>query len=503
MATEEHPIYLYNTLTRSKVPLKPLDGKRVRMYTCGPTVYHYAHIGNLRAYVFADTLKRAIMYNKVPVLHVMNITDVGHLTSDADEGEDKMLKGARREGKSAWEIAEYYTKAFQDDLKRLNVLFPDIWCKATEHIKEQIAQIQALEKKGYTYRIEDGIYFDTSKVPDYGKLARLDLENLKAGARVEMAEGKRNPTDFALWKFSRGERRQMEWDSPWGVGFPGWHIECSAMSMKYLGDQFDIHTGGIDHIPVHHTNEIAQAESATGKKPWVQIWMHNEFLVINEGKMAKSSGDFLRLQTIIDHGIDPIVYRYFLLTAGYDQQLAFSWEALEGAKNSLKSIKTKIHSLAEEKATGKSEPGVEHEHKAAFLEAINDNLNTPKALAALWAVLRDDRLANERKLELAREFDEVLGLGLFMRATLPGEAPATHQASIGGASYIVKKIPLGDGVDVTLFDDAPQEVVELARQRHLARKGKDWKRSDELRNEINSRGYIIDDKKDGYAIRKG
>jgi cysteinyl-tRNA synthetase len=465
------PIHVYNTLTRSKVPLVPLDGKRVRMYTCGPTVYNYAHIGNLRTYIFEDLLKRTLIYNDMPVLHVMNITDVGHLTSDADEGEDKMEKGATREGKSVWDIAAFYTAAFRSDLDRLNILEPDIWCKATDHIKEQIAQIQTLESKGFTYTIDDGVYFDTSRLDDYGKLARLDIENLKAGARIEVAEGKRNPTDFALWKFSpKDAKRAMEWESPWGVGFPGWHIECSAMSMKYLGEQFDIHCGGIDHIPVHHTNEIAQAEAATGKRPWVNIWMHGEFLVMDKAKMAKSGENFLTLSVLREKGVDPLIYRYFCLTAHYRQQLGFSWEGIESAKSSYNALHTKMLDLHEHKTVGRSAPEAEHKHRIAFNDAINDDLNIPQALAALWTVLRDEKLANERKIMLAEEFDNVLGLGI---------------KGMGRKEEI------------------PAEIKALAHERHEARTKKDWAASDRLRADINAKGYIIDDKTDGtYAIRK-
>src|SRR3989344_952205 len=269
----------YNTLTRAKEEFKPQNPPAVGLYTCGPTVYNYAHIGNLRTYIFEDILKRALVANGFEVNHVMNITDVGHLTSDADVGEDKMEKGAKREGKTVWDIAEFYTKAFKEDMRRLNLVEPDIWCKATDHIAEQIELIQRLEKRGFTYLIDDGVYFDTTKDPHYGKLARLDIAGLRAGARIEMVKDKRNPTDFALWKLSPdNEQRQMEWESPWGKGFPGWHIECSAMAMKYLGETFDIHCGGIDLIPVHHTNEIAQAENATGKK-FVHTWLHGEFLL--------------------------------------------------------------------------------------------------------------------------------------------------------------------------------------------------------------------------------
>jgi cysteinyl-tRNA synthetase len=496
------PIHVYNTLSRKREILMPMDGKMLRMYTCGPTVYNYAHIGNLRTYIFEDLLKRTILYNKIPVLHVMNITDVGHLTSDADTGEDKMEKGAKREGRTVWDIAEFYTKAFKEDIAKLNILEPDIWCKATDHIPEQQSQVRQLIANGYAYLIGDGIYFDTAKLQDYGKLAQLDIEALKAGARVEVVEGKRSPTDFALWKISP-QTRQMEWDfniemilddktrshlHTWVKanhnlkilgeegqlvrlnlrGFPGWHIECSAMSMKYLGDQFDLHCGGIDHIPVHHTNEIAQAEAATGK-PWVQTWIHGEFLVIDKGKMAKSGENFLTLQTLIDKGYDPLVYRYFCLTATYDQQLSFSWEAMESARSSYTSLRTKIIDLHEHKAQGISKPGLEHEYRLAFMDAINDNLNMPKASAVLWQVLREDNLSNERKVELAEEFDAVLGLSIQRMASV----------------------------------EIPAEVLALARERDAVRQIKDFKKSDELRDEISRLGYVVDDKKDGsYSLRK-
>ncbi|MDD9954201.1 MAG: cysteine--tRNA ligase [Candidatus Woesearchaeota archaeon] len=456
---------LYNTLTRTKEPFTPLKDV-VSLYTCGPTVYNYAHIGNLRTYIFEDILKRVLLYNKCKVNHVMNITDVGHLTSDADEGEDKMEKGAAREGKTVWEIAEYYTKAFQDDIHKLHILDPDTWCKATDHIQEQIEQIQTLEKNGFTYTTSDGVYFDTSKLDDYGEIALLDKENLKAGARVDMGE-KKNPTDFALWKFSKeGENRAMEWESPWNKsGYPGWHIECSAMSMKYLGEQFDIHCGGIDHISVHHTNEIAQAEGATGKKPWVQFWLHGEFLVLDKAKMAKSGENFLTLQTLVDKEYDPLVYRYFCLTAHYKQQLQFSWEALETARNGFESIKTKLLDLKENSVEGSDDVT---KHEAAFLEAVNDDLNMPQALAALWAVLRDDSLSSEARVATAEQFDAVFGLGI---------------ADFGS-------------------EEIPEEITKLAEERETARKEKDWAKSDELRDTIAEKGYSIEDKKEGYILRK-
>ena len=308
---------LFNTLSRSKEDFQTIEQNKVKMYCCGPTVYNYAHIGNLRSYFFEDILKRVLLYNGFEVYHVMNITDVGHLVSDADEGEDKMEKGASREGKSVWDIAAFYTEAFKKDIAMLNILPPSVYCKATDFIKEQIEMIQCLEKKGFTYTTGDGVYYDTSKFEGYGKMALLDIEGLEEGKRIEFSSEKKNKTDFALWKFSpKGQKRQMEWDSPWGVGFPGWHIECSAMSRKFLGDTFDIHCGGIDHVPIHHTNEIAQSEGCTGKK-FVNYWLHGEFLIEDKGKMSKSAGEFLRLQTLVDRGYSSIDYRYFLLMTHY------------------------------------------------------------------------------------------------------------------------------------------------------------------------------------------
>jgi cysteinyl-tRNA synthetase len=462
---------LFNTLSRSKEPFEPLHPPKVGMYTCGPTVYNFAHIGNLRSYIFADILRRVLHYNRYQVTQVMNITDVGHLTSDADEGEDKMEKGAKREGKSVWEIAAFYTEQFKKDIRALNIEEPDLWCKATDHIKEQIEQVKALEAKGFTYQIEDGIYFDTSKLDDYGKLARLDLENLKAGARVEVAEGKRNPADFALWKFSpKDEKRQMEWNSPWGIGFPGWHIECSAMSSKYLGEQFDIHTGGIDHIPVHHTNEIAQAEAAFGKKPWVKYWLHGEFLVIDKGKMAKSGENFLTLAVVQEKGYEPLDYRYLCLSAHYRQQLKFSWEALDTAKQSrarLMNIIEELRDAPEESGDDEAAERME-QYEQEFLSAINDDLNMPQALAVLWNGLRDTELGKLEKVELLVKSDAALGLGLLEKRQ----------------------------------EEVPAEVVALANAREAARAKKDWKESDRLRKQIQDDGYEISDGKEGYKIKK-
>ena len=346
---------LYNYRSRKKETFKPLEGKTVGLYACGPTVYDFAHIGNLRAYIFADVLKRVLLQNGYQVKQIMNITDVGHLTGDRDMGEDKIQKAALEKHKTAWEIASVYTEAFLDDIKQLNILLPDKLPKATDHIKEMIELIATLEKKGFTYRTTDGLYFDTAKLKDYGKLARLDLAGLREGARVEINAEKKNPTDFALWKSSpnpstsSGQRRQMEWESPWGVGFPGWHIECSAMSVKYLGQPFDIHTGGVDHVPVHHTNEIAQSEAAAGK-PLANYWLHSEFVIVNDARMGKSEGNLITLLELKDKGYSPLAYRYFVLAGHYRTRLNFTWEAMAGAQNTLDNLYSHLAEYAEPKS---------------------------------------------------------------------------------------------------------------------------------------------------------
>ncbi len=454
---------LCNTLTRKKEELKPIKKGVIGLYTCGPTVYHYAHIGNLRTYIFEDLLKRTLIYNGFKVRHVMNITDVGHLTSDQDTGEDKMEVGAKRENKSAWNIAKFYTKAFQQDIKKLNILPPDIWCKATSHIKEQIELIKQLEKKRCTYKTEDGIYFDTSKLKDYGKLARLDTQGLQEGARIDI-KGKKHKTDFALWKFSpKDGKRQMEWKSPWGTGFPGWHIECSAMAQKYLGNPFDIHCGGIDHIPVHHTNEIAQTEAATGK-PLANIWMHGAFLIDKEGKMSKSRGDMLTLAAVEEKNYDPLAYRYLCLTTHYRVPLTFSWEALDGAKNALNHLREKVREL---KSSGKTKKVAIYLQQ--FKEAINDDLNTPVALASVWDVMKDSNLTDADKKGIIKEADKIFRLNLTKK---PKE----------------EKIPAA--------------VHKLAKERATARENKDWKKSDELREKIKQLGYAIEDTETNFRIRK-
>ncbi len=469
----EHMLQLYNTKTRRKEEFKPLIENYVGLYSCGPTVYNYAHIGNLRSYVFVDTLKRTLQFFGYKVTHVMNITDVGHLVSEADTGEDKMEKGARREGKSAWNIAKFYIKAFQEDLVRLHIIFPDIFCKATDHIKEQISLIQKLEEKGYVYRVDDGMYFDTSRFPAYADFARLDLEHLVEGARVETVHGKKNGADFSLWKFSpKDKKRDMEWDSPWGKGFPGWHIECSAMSIKYLGDRFDIHTGGIDHIPVHHTNEIAQNNAALGHEV-VTTWMENEFVVVGDSeKMAKSSENFLTLQRVIDRGYEPMVYRFFLLNSHYRAQVNFSWEALEGAKEGLQRLRQFVRILREKQlqtTTSDVAEAILTSKEQQFRAAMEDDLNTPQALAVVFALVREINkeiqinklLPYHAILGLLSSFDMLLGLNL-------------------------------DEINIS-SEELPEEIKQLLEQRQQARIDKNWVLSDALRQKIDSLGYSVED----------
>lgn len=456
---------LYNTLHKKIEKFEPIDSKEVRLYTCGPTVYHYAHIGNLRTFIFEDILKRALYLNGFHIKHVMNITDVGHLTSDADSGDDKIEKKAKQDKKTVWEVADFYTEIFKKNLNDLNILSPDIWCKATDHIDEQIELIKRIEKNGYTYKTSDGIYFDTVKFKDYGALANLDIKGLQAGIRIEMKE-KKNPTDFALWKFSpKNEKRQMEWASPWGIGFPGWHIECSAMAMKYLGETFDIHCGGVDHINVHHSNEIAQAEAATGKK-FVNYWLHGEFLLINDNRMGKSQGNFITLDDLMAKKFNPLAFRYFCLTAHYHSKLNFSEAALQSAQNSLNNLYKTIYNFDDP-------TDVDTQYLEKFLHVVNDNLNMPQALAIMWDLLKSD-MESSKKAATLFEFDKILGLHLAETFNNDEEEKA----------------------------EIPEEVLELAEQRLRARCEKDWQLSDELRKKINELGYQIDDKKDSYDITK-
>ncbi|MFO0743629.1 MAG: cysteine--tRNA ligase [Candidatus Paceibacterota bacterium] len=411
-------IHFYNTLSKEKDLFKTIDEKEVKIYSCGPTVYHYAHLGNLRAYVFADILNNTLREAGYNVKHQINITDVGHLTGenegDANNGEDKLEKGAKREGKSVWEVAEFYTQAFYSDLKDLNIDKEKfIWTKATDYIKEQIDMIKILEEKGYTYKTSDGIYFDTSKFEKYTELAHIDIEGLQKGKRIEDENNeKKNKTDFALWKFSpTNEKRQMEWDSPWGVGFPGWHIECSAMIKAVLGDHIDIHTGGIDHIPVHHTNEIAQSESTCDDgKRFVNFWMHVNFLNADKGKMSKSSGDFLRLETLKEKNINPLAYRYLLLMTHYRKEIKFSFESLEAAENAYNKLLKQVEKIKGETVEKLSDAGEKYFDK--FVSAMNDDLNTSIALATLWSILGDKELSNQEKYTLMLKTNKYLGLGI-------------------------------------------------------------------------------------------
>jgi len=462
---------LYNTWSRKKETFKPIKKGHVSLYTCGPTVYNFAHIGNLRSYLFEDILKRILLYDGFKVKHVMNITDVGHLTSDEDEGEDKMDLAVKREKKTPEQIAEFYASSFFSDLEKLNIIQPDIKCKATEHVKDMIHLIERIEKNGYTYVGKNGnVYFDTSKFKDYGKLARLKLDQQKAGARTEIDQNKKHPRDFVLWFSETGSKFQghiQKWDSPWGIGWPGWHVECSAMSMKYLGDHFDMHCGGIDHIPVHHPNEIAQSEAATGKK-WVNYWLHNEFLILGKGKMAKSGKNFITLQVLIDKGFDPLDYRYLNLTAHYRSKLNFTWEALENAKSSFDTMKNIVLEIKSKKDSNKTKDY--DKYKENFIEEINDDMNIPRALAILWKILRDKELGNKEKLELIVDFDKIFCLGL--------------------------KDLKEEKVDV------PKDILELLNKREEARKNKDWAVADKLRDEINKKGYVLSDTKEGTKVRK-
>jgi cysteinyl-tRNA synthetase len=462
-------IRLYNTLTRRLDVFEPLAPDYVGLYSCGPTVYDYPHVGNLRTYLFVDLLRRVLESAGFQVKHVMNITDVGHLTSDADEGADKVELGAKRQGRTAWDIAAFYTEAFQRDLTRLHIQVPHIWCKATDHIPEMLDLIRRIEERGFTYRTNDGIYFETALLPDYGKLALLNLSGQQAGARIGVNDEKRNPQDFALWKFSRpAEHRQMEWDSPWGIGFPGWHIECSAMSARYLGVPFDIHTGGIDHVPVHHTNEIAQTQAATGKLLAVW-WLHGEFLDFKGQKMAKSAGGFTKLQDLIDGGIDPIAFRFWTYQAHYRTKLDFTDEAIAAAASGLKRLREAFARLPAEPAGTTPEATLER-----FMTALRDDLNAPRALAIVWETLRDERLTPEHRRAALLAMDQVLPMGL------------------ANAS----------GSDHSHDDQMPAEVVALVSRRDTARATRDFATADAIRGELAALGFDVRDGSNGPIVVK-
>lgn len=455
-------IKLYNTLTKTDEELVPIEKGLVKMYTCGPTVYYWPHIGNMRAYIFMDTLRRVIKYNGYKINGVMNITDVGHLTSDSDDGEDKMEKSAKRENKTPMEIANYYTNIFFDDLNKLNIDIPEHITKATEYIPQMIEFIKKLESKGYTYIIDDGVYFDVSKFKDYGKLSNKNMDEIGV-ARVEENSQKKHPFDFALWKFVP-DSHIMKWDSPWGVGCPGWHIECSAMSGDILGDHFDIHTGGIDHLPIHHENEIAQNDCAYGHRV-VEKWLHNEFVLVDGGKMSKSLGNIYTLNQLKEMGYEPLAYKLFCLNTNYTKKINFTFDGIKASQSSLNTLRK----LIAEHKTGTNVVDEEkiNKYKSDFLNAINDNLNTPLALGILFSMLRNEPKSRQI-YDLAIDFDRVFGLRLDEEVTL----------------------------------DVPENVKELAELRWQAKLNKDWAKADALRIEILKLGYQILDTKDGYEIKK-
>jgi cysteinyl-tRNA synthetase len=461
-------LVLYNTASRKKEVFIPIKKGKLSIYCCGPTVYHYAHLGNMRTFIFEDILVRMLRALNYDVTHVMNITDVGHLTDDGDNGEDKLEKGAKREGKTVWEVADYYTKAFLSDAQSLNILPPTHMPKATEYIKEQIKLIEKLEQKGYTYVSNGNVYFDTSKFADYTKFAKLKLHDEKHSQknRVELDQNKKNQTDFVLWfTKSKFENHAMQWSSPWGSGYPGWHIECSAMATALLGETIDIHCGGVDHIPVHHTNEIAQSECATGKK-FANVWMHSEFLIDKDGKMSKSRGDFLTVGLLKEKGINPIAYRYVCLQTHYRKQMMFSFDALESAKQALDKLYNKIAVIKTEQK-GK----INQDFLIEFHNALKDDLNTSAAFAVLYKLL-DSNISDADKYATVVEFDTIFGLRL-STATLKNE------------QIII-----------------PSQVQKLLSERKTARENKDFKKSDELRDKIKELGFEVKDNKDGQTVTK-
>lgn len=456
---------LYNTLTKTKEVFTPLQENEVRMYSCGPTVYKDATIGNMRTNIFQDILRRVLKYNGYTLKHVMNITDVGHLVSDADEGEDKMIKSAKEEGKTPLEIAEFYTKRFMNDLHDLNIDMPEIICKATDHIPEMIEFVKGLVEKGYAYETSTAIYFDVSKLDEYGVLSGVNLEDQKAGARVELDEEKKNPYDFALW-IKAPQNHLMKWESPWGLCYPGWHIECSAMGKKYLGEQFDIHTGGIDLIPTHHENEIAQSKGLTGKNP-ARFWIHSEYLLIDGGKMSKSLGNVYLLSDIIKRGYSPLAYRLFCFSASYRNKLNFTWEAIDAANKSLIKLKEAYKKHLEGTEDVSDEIINELENK--FHEAINDDLNMPLAMSIVWEAAKYS--AKSKKIaDLLLKFDTILGIKI-------------------------------DELEENK-EEIPEEILELVEQRKKARQEKNWELSDELRDRINQKGYQVKDSKEGMTVEK-
>jgi len=463
---------IYNSLTKNVEDFKPIKAPNVGMYTCGITANDYAHLGHGRKYVVDDVLKRTLVLNGFKVKHVQNVTDVGHLVSDADEGEDKLEKGARKHGKTAWEVAKFFTNIFYESMDKLNIIRPDIICKATEHIPEQIEMVKKLIDKGYAYDTPEAVYFEVSKFPTYGQLFGQKLEDKKVAVREEVKEGeyKRNPADFALWfkRVGRFADHTMHWDSPWGDGFPGWHIECSAMSTKYLGSQFDIHTGGEDHISIHHPNEIAQSEAASGKKPFVKYWVHTTFLMVDGKKMSKSLGNFYTVADILEKGYDPIALRYLYLTTHYRKQMNFTWDSLDAAQNALYKLREVTSSLKNEKERNVlSEEKMEkvEDYRVRFDNAVSDDLNTPEALAVVWEVVKSN-IPSTDKYDLIMSFDEVLGLDL----------------------------------NKTTEFEIPEEVQLLLKKRESLRKEGKFSEADSARVEIENLGFTIQDGAEGARL---
>ena len=464
----------YNTLTRKKEEFNPIDKNIVKMYSCGPTVYNYAHIGNFRTYIFMDTLRRVLKYNGYTLKHVMNITDVGHLESDADEGEDKMEKAAKREKKDPYEIAKYYSEVFFKDMEKLNIDKPEIITKATDNIEQMIEYVKEILKNGYAYETSKGIYFDISKLDKYPVLSNRCLDEQIAGARVDVDKEKKNPYDFALW-IKAPQNHIMKWESPWGLSYPGWHLECSTMGRRFLGDEFDIHTGGIDHIPTHHENEIAQSKGATGKIP-ARMWMHCEYLQVDGGKMSKSLGNTYTISQLQERGIMPLAFKLFCSTAHYRNKLNFTFEGANAAQKSLQRLYESYikHTNGEEKI----EKEELQKYRENFKNCINDDMNMPAAMSIVWEIARNNKKSKDFA-KLLLEFDEVLGL------------------DIENSKKYLEQINITDE-----SDDVPEEIKKLLEQRNEARQNKDWAKSDEIRDLIISKGYSIKDTKEGIILKK-
>lgn len=452
-------INFYNTLTHKKEIFKPIKEHEVSMYSCGPTVYSYAHIGNFRTYIFVDNLRRVLKYNGYTMKHVMNITDVGHLTSDADTGEDKMEKAAKREGKDPYEIAKFYTDAFMQDMKSLNIDLPETVTKATDNIEQMLNMVKEIIENGYAYETSNGIYFDVSKLDKYPVLSNNNVEGQEAGARIEIDPEKKNPYDFALW-IKAPENHIMKWDSPWGKSYPGWHIECSAMGRRFLGENFDIHTGGVDHIPVHHENEIAQCKGAFGHNP-ANLWMHCEFLLVNGGKMSKSLGNVYTISQLKENGVEALAYKLFCYSSHYRNKLNFTWDGAKASQVALNRLRKAY--LLHLEGTEEIDDNYLSEIEEKFHKAINDDINMPEAMGIVW-----DLLKNEKKsikiANLILKFDEVLGLDI-----------------ANSKKYLQKDIEI------------PEEIIALAEKRKEAKINKNFEEADRIRNEIIEKGYNIKD----------